>query len=152
MDPLNITASVVALLTFAGATLSKGYQILATIRDSGDIVAGLLTGLSELTGVLTAIKSQQASMKGNFSPHIQATDINALLVSSTSECDKTIRAAKEILERIKKCRTLVMAAKLHLMKPEIESLIQVIERQKQIFILCLSIDTRYVLLWRLATG
>lgn len=142
MDPLSITAGVVGLITFAGTVISKGYQLLSTIKVSRHNVTELLDSLSTLTGILTAFKAQYNTNTSPPSSSTSQASIAGLLASSVVDCERTVKSVEQILDKIQKCRTLVLAAKLNAMKLEIDNLLQEIDRHKQIFILSLGLDTK----------
>lgn len=146
-DPLSITAGVVGLLAFAGTTLTKGYSILQSLQDSKYDVQRLLIELSQLTGILVAIKAQEEEVnktvgvgKGgaNAIPHI--------LDSSVSNCHKTVEKVWDILKRLEKSRRAVLAIKWQFLEPDVKKSIEEIEHYKTIFILCLGVDVRFATL------
>jgi hypothetical protein len=164
-DPLSIAAGVVGLLTFAGLTVSKGYQLLHDIQGSKAEVQQVLTSLARLTGILATIEAQQkadpgpakVSMPPPSSPLISqrsppigrerersVTMVSQVVESCLQETRKLIKDVSDVLEKFQKSRRAVLTIKLKLQEPELKRLTTDIEHNKSLLIMCMGVDSRFV--------
>ena len=142
-DPLSVTAGIVGLLAFAGTTLTKGYTVIRSLQDSGKDVQRLLVELSQLTGILVAVESQEKTSSTQATAYpASAKSIPQIIESSVAECYKVLEKVSETLHKLEKSRRAVLAVKWQFLEPDVKKSIQDIERYKTIFIVCLGIDMR----------
>ena len=143
-DPLSITAGVVGLLAFAGSTLTKGYSILHSLKESKNDLKQLLIELSQLTGILVAIEAQEKELEKTISREGPGDNANPhILESSISSCRKMVGKVSGLLQKLEKSRRVVLTIKWQFLEPDVKKSIQEIEHFKTIFILYLGVDVRY---------
>ena len=145
MDPLSVTAGIVGLLGFAGVTLAKGYGVWRTLSESKDEVKRLLAELSQLTGILVAIEAQAKEVNRNVDEVELQPELNSvsrILESLCIDCRKTLKKVWDILEKLEKCRRVVLLAKWQLLEPQVKTLTAEVEHYRDSFTLCLSLDVK----------
>ncbi|MCJ1439803.1 MAG: hypothetical protein MMC23_000284 [Stictis urceolatum] len=139
-DPLSITTGVVALVTFAGSTLTKGYRVYQSIQKSGKHVKQLLAELSRLTGILVAVEIQ---VKDNQPGVLSGSSkVDHILQSSISACRTLITQTSDLLDKIDRSSRVVLAARWQLLEPDVRKLSEDIEHNTKILILCLGVETK----------
>jgi hypothetical protein len=140
-DPLSIAAGVAGLLAFAGATLTTGYSILASLTGSKSDIHRLLAELSQLTGVLVAIEAQEKAAKDG-ATGTQDILFSDAIKSSVRDCRQAVKKVAGVLDKLDKSRRAVQAVKWVLVEPEVRKLIEEIEHYRKGFVLSLRVDTR----------
>ena len=142
-EPLSIAAGVVGLVSFAGSTLAHGYTVLHSLQNSKEDITRLLTELSQLTGILAALRAQEHPLQPNSDEdNTDPRSLPEIIQSSVTDCHQAIKRVDRILSKLETSRRAVMAVKWQFLELDVRKSIQEIEHYKTMFILCLGVDTR----------
>lgn len=142
MDPLSLTASVIAIIQLTGslAKLCGGY--IGEVRNAQEEILKLCQAITGLQGTLKDLQSYLQSDNG------KALPTTSQLANSIDDCLSELRKLETRLDPGKR-KTLMnkvglQALKWPLKRGDMENIVKNLERYKSSFILSLQIDQTYV--------
>lgn len=144
-DPLGVAASLIGVIGLVGKVISLGYRIYQhcdDVKQAPKDIQKLMNELHSLTPVLVALRDYAIQ-----NPKSVALQMLKNQNGPLRECERELQGLKEKLKSEKGWRGKMDMLTWPLKEKETERHISVIERQKNLFSLALTMDHMYVSLW-----
>ena len=100
MDPLSVTGSIIAIVTFGGQ-LAKGIRRLASLRDAPDSPIALNNEITDLNLVVLAIQDiyqRQQTAIGRNQTH--NANVDSSVMSALNQADHIVRELQRLYDRL----------------------------------------------------
>ena len=164
MDPLSISASVAGLVGLISAIISQGYSLVYASKGQSKEIEALLREVSGFGGVLLGL---QAHIEESIGSPALILLLSSLLrdeeprgsetparhrKSPLSECKSLLTQVEELLTKLKKTNPISRALKWEALSRDLAGLSSKIEHYKATFILCFSLENRFVPVFQLSDG
>jgi len=89
MDPLSVTASVIAVATLAWESSKAAYDLVNRLVDAPQVIAMSKTSLTETNKTLDALQQTlTATSETDLNPVLRTVDLDGTLTSTRDLCDK----------------------------------------------------------------
>lgn len=140
-DPLGVAASLIGVIGLVGKVISLGYQIYqhcGDVKQASKDIQKLMNELHSLTPVLVALQDYAVANPQSVTLQLLAGENGPLW-----ECDRELQGLKQKLKPEKGWKGKVDILKWPLKEKETSRHISVIERQKNLFSLALTMDHMY---------